>query len=148
MMLTMADARAAERESDKLRSAGAATSTNNARISQDSKEQSRFTGDDSLTIHGGENLMQTLACCRGFVFRKGIPISVNEIEHSNEPNLDGPTWSDENIRVWAMPIAPSISEASDSDDLESSDASASSVGRSSGTYGRKRSHYQFRKGYD
>lgn len=148
MVLTMADAQAAERESDKLRFAGAATSTTDARISQDSEEQSRFTGDDALTIHGGESLLQILACCRGFVFRKGLPISVNEIEHSIEANLDGPTWSDENIRVWAMSIAPSVSGASQSDKAETSDGSASSPEGSIGTIGRKRSHDQFTQGDD
>ena len=148
MVLTMADAQAAERESDKQIFAGAATSTTDARISQDSKEQSRFTGDDALTIHGGENLMQTLACCRGFVLRKGLPISVNEIEHSNEANLDGPTWSDEKIQVWAMPIAPSISDGSESDEVETSDGCASSPEGSSSINGRKRSHDQFTQGDD
>ncbi|KAF7509783.1 hypothetical protein GJ744_007478 [Endocarpon pusillum] len=148
MVLTMADAQAAERESDRLRFAGAATSTTDARISQDSKEQSHFTEGDALTIHGGERLLHMLACCRSFVLRKGLPVSVNEIEHSNEPNLDGPTWSDENIRVWAMPIAPSVSEASESDEAETSDGSASSAEGSFGTNGRKRSHDQFTQGDD
>lgn len=141
MILTMADAQAAERESEKLRSASTATSTIVSRISEVSSEQSRSSGDGSLMIHGGENLMQTLACARGFVFRKGMPISVNEFEYSNEVHLGNPTWSDENIQVWAMPIAPSASEPFDSDDMESSDVSAPSPG----TKGRKRSHDQFKR---
>ncbi|KAI9810765.1 MAG: hypothetical protein M1827_006103 [Pycnora praestabilis] len=61
-----------------------------------------------LTIHGGQNLTHTLATARRFVFRKGMPISVDEYDAGQEKgNYREPTWSDENIRVWAMPILPS-----------------------------------------
>ncbi|RMJ23904.1 hypothetical protein PHISP_05211 [Aspergillus sp. HF37] len=69
-----------------------------------------------LTIHGGHNLTHTLATGRRFIFRKGMPISLREYGSENLSRLDTvdaedpfeqPTWSDHNIKVWAMPLSPS-----------------------------------------
>ncbi|KKK15929.1 hypothetical protein AOCH_000644 [Aspergillus ochraceoroseus] len=69
-----------------------------------------------LTIHGGRNLAHTLATARRFVFRKGTPVYTREYDtetlskklHTNEDDpFQKPTWSDQNIKVWAMPISPS-----------------------------------------
>ena len=63
----------------------------------------------SVSIHGARNLMQTLATSRRFIFRKGMPVTVQEHlrDTSAEPlsNRD-PDWSDENVQVWKLPIEP------------------------------------------
>ena len=70
---------------------------------QDSRNIERPT----LTVHGGVNLMQTLATARKFIFRKNLPLVVEEYEHSSTVDEKWkPTWMDKNISVWAMPIAP------------------------------------------
>ena len=73
-----------------------------------------------LTIHGGENIMYTLATGRRFIFRKGLPIEVNEFTDTRVlPQAGKPTWSDKNIQVWAMPVEPqSIDENLVDMDLE------------------------------
>jgi ribonuclease Z len=144
MILTLADAQAAERQSEKIRPVSTAIPTSVPRILEHSDEQSGASADGSLMIHGGENLMHTLACARGFVFRKGMPISVKEFEYSDAVHIDKPTWSDENIQVWAMPVVPSTSEILDTDDMESWDAGATSPGNK----GRKRSHDQLERETD
>lgn len=69
--------------------------------------------DPTVTLHGGPNLTHTLATARSFIFRKGTPIKINE--HHKEEQIDDterdwePTWADNRIQVWAMPIAPSNS---------------------------------------
>lgn len=74
-----------------------------------------------LTIHGGHNLTHTLATGRRFIFRKGLPISLREYGSENLSRLDHidaedpfeqPTWSDDNIKVWALPLSPSTRESS------------------------------------
>ena len=63
----------------------------------------------TLRIHGGSNLMQTVATARRFIFRKGIPTTVHEyIQGSNADKQWQPTWEDHNICVWAMPVSPEI----------------------------------------
>ena len=60
----------------------------------------------TLVIHGGRNVTHTLATARRFVFRKGMPVDVDEIGEDNGDGQWKPTWSDENILVWAMSIEP------------------------------------------
>ncbi|KAL4795704.1 hypothetical protein BDV19DRAFT_362484 [Aspergillus venezuelensis] len=69
-----------------------------------------------LSIHGGRNLAHTLATARRFVFRRGLPLYTKEYDGEStlrKPGPDSsdafeqPTWADENIKVWAMPISPS-----------------------------------------
>ncbi|KAL4944414.1 hypothetical protein BDV06DRAFT_187261 [Aspergillus oleicola] len=71
----------------------------------------------NLAIHGGRNLAHTLATARRFVFRKGLPLYTNEYDaestsRKSRPDtsdaFEEPTWADENIKVWAMPINPSL----------------------------------------
>ena len=66
-----------------------------------------------LTIHGDTNVSHMLVCARRFVFRKGMPLRVNEIEkqlRENEGKEDKqdwtPTWKDDNINLWSMAIEP------------------------------------------
>ncbi|KAL4893672.1 hypothetical protein BDV59DRAFT_22331 [Aspergillus ambiguus] len=70
-----------------------------------------------LTIHGPRNLAHTLATARRFVFRKGMPVYTKEYDSETmaktapqtEDPFENPTWSDNNIKVWAMPIRPATS---------------------------------------
>ncbi|KAI9044026.1 ribonuclease Z [Aspergillus affinis] len=70
----------------------------------------------SLTLHGPRNLTHTLTTGRRFVFRKGMPIFTREYDTESvsknvsvdaEDPFEQPTWSDNNIKVWALPIRPS-----------------------------------------
>ena len=60
----------------------------------------------TLTIHGNPNITHTLATARRFVFRKGMPVDVNEIREERGTEEWHPTWADENIKVWAMSVEP------------------------------------------
>ncbi|KAJ5970163.1 uncharacterized protein N7479_000081 [Penicillium vulpinum] len=72
----------------------------------------------NLTIHGAANLTHTLATSRRFVFRKGMPVYLKEYDSETlakqapigvEDPFEKPSWSDSNIKVWALPINPSPS---------------------------------------
>ncbi|KAF2492287.1 ribonuclease Z mitochondrial precursor [Lophium mytilinum] len=63
-----------------------------------------------LNIYGPPNLNHLLGTCRRFVFRKGMPLRAVEfkddtVKRDSEGNVE-PTWSDDHISVWAMPIKP------------------------------------------
>ncbi|KAK0666196.1 putative ribonuclease [Cercophora samala] len=64
--------------------------------------------EDDLHIYGGKNLLHSLATTRRFIFRKGIPLSLNEVR-TNSPSQRNdralPDFEDENIRVWHLPIS-------------------------------------------
>ncbi|KAJ5458693.1 hypothetical protein N7475_010081 [Penicillium sp. IBT 31633x] len=71
-----------------------------------------------LTIHGAPNLAHTLATARRFVFRKGMPVYVKEyssettakrVPISADDPFEKPSWSDSNIKVWALPLKPHAS---------------------------------------
>ena len=66
--------------------------------------------DPTVTLHGGPNLTHTVATARSFVFRQGIPIKVNEFDGERETSGKAqdwePSWEDERIQVWKMPILP------------------------------------------
>ena len=69
-----------------------------------------------LGIHGGSNVMQTIATGRHFIFRKGLPLHINEFTASGtKAFIQEPTWTDENIRVWAIPIERDDSSQSSDD---------------------------------
>ena len=97
---------------------------------------------EPLGIHGGPNIMHAIAAARSFVFRQGMPLDVDEFAEGTErtgPLLDWkPTWQDENIKVWTMPIVP----------VKNEDVIA--VGRAEANHGqgfpRKRSHEDYAKG--
>ncbi|KAF1347935.1 hypothetical protein BDV97DRAFT_299269 [Delphinella strobiligena] len=70
-------------------------------LTRERKERTR------LRIFGPPNLNYMLATARRFVFRKGMPVDVREFAHTDsDASKCSPTWSDENIDVWAMPIVP------------------------------------------
>ena len=63
-----------------------------------------------LTIHGGTNITHSLAAARKFIFRKGMPLCVDEYQESGQRRGSDcewkPDWVDERVRVWSMAIAP------------------------------------------
>ncbi|RMY97017.1 hypothetical protein D0862_08293 [Hortaea werneckii] len=98
------------------------------------EEAKKDVANRKLTLFSGPNLNHTLATARRFVFRKGMPVDVHEIDESlgRREGEDewAPYWADENIKVWAMSIAPSSGPS----------ASESSATKSAGTISpRKRS---------
>ena len=60
----------------------------------------------SFTLHGDANLAHSLASARKFVFRRGMPLDINDWDDAGQRDLEKPAWSDSNIRVWPMPIHP------------------------------------------
>lgn len=73
-----------------------------------------------LGIHGGRNLTHTIATARRFVFRKGMPMDIREYDSESlsrierpvtEDPFELPSWTDENIKVWAMPVSPGSAAA-------------------------------------
>lgn len=66
--------------------------------------------DPTVRLHGGPNLSHIVATARSFIFRHGTPIRVNEFREEGTMNGEArewePTWKDERIQVWTMPISP------------------------------------------
>lgn len=74
------------------------------------EQQSESPKVPTINIHGAQNLTHTLATARRFVFRKGIPVTVEE--HVPGSLLDvtqdrDPDWIDDCVQVWKLPIEPS-----------------------------------------
>ncbi|KAL8720582.1 MAG: hypothetical protein Q9225_002571 [Loekoesia sp. 1 TL-2023] len=65
----------------------------------------------TLTIHGGKNLTHTIATGRRFIFRKGMPVEINEHvqnqDHDSADNGRDPDWVDNLIQVWKLSVEPS-----------------------------------------
>ncbi|KAI5817219.1 beta-lactamase-like protein [Pyronema omphalodes] len=57
-----------------------------------------------VTLHGGDNLLQTIAATRSFVFRGALKMRVDEIEREM---LGKGAWKDGNVTVRALRISPS-----------------------------------------
>ena len=81
-----------------------------------------------LNIHGPPGIAHMLASARRFIFRTGMPLSVHEYGVLEKPRaLSEPSWTDENIQVWALPAAEdsAISQRDKDGELESSSESDS-----------------------
>lgn len=66
-----------------------------------------------MTIVGAPNLTHTLSTMRRFVFRRSMPIYPIEIRdrlRTVDDEAIQPTWSDSNIKVWAMALVPKEEE--------------------------------------
>ncbi|KAL4809298.1 hypothetical protein BDV18DRAFT_131725 [Aspergillus unguis] len=117
MILTKADARAnadaanellaQEKEANRQKRGAPTKNGTGGEIDEDQHD---------LTIHGARNLAHTLATARRFVFRKGLPVYTKEYDAENtskkSPSASSdpfaePTWCDENIKVWVMPVTRS-----------------------------------------
>ena len=68
--------------------------------------------NSTVRVHGGPNLTHMLATARSFIFRQDAPLKVFEHIGGQKEIVDNaerdwePTWSDNRIQVWAMPIDP------------------------------------------
>lgn len=105
MMLTLADST----------TSSYTTAMDSFRLAQERGKKGEAPARPHFDIYGPPNLKHTLATCRRFIFRKGIPINATEyVKQSPEKDGNGaivPTWEDDNIKVWALSVAPSNSEA-------------------------------------
>jgi ribonuclease Z len=81
-----------------------------------------------FNIHGPPGTAHMLASARRFIFRTGMPLSVHEYGVTDEQRLTSePTWTDENIQVWALPcLIRNPSKANDSHIENESDLSTES----------------------
>lgn len=77
------------------------------------KVKKRRLGDSTdeapkrVKIYGPENLNHLLATARRFIFRKGMPLDIIESQDSaSAADVSAPSWSDNNIQVWAMDVVP------------------------------------------
>lgn len=118
-------ARAQEREEEEVRrldSKGATgqkipktrVSNGPSATSQDNHANSfQEPEDPRLRIHGGPNLLHTLATSRSYVFRQGMPLDVSEFSSkdltSRESKDIDPDFQDNRIQLWALPLSPSPS---------------------------------------
>lgn len=59
-----------------------------------------------LHLHGGPRLAHNIACSRRFIFRTGMPLTVHETSPAQDRPTSEPSWSDDNIQVWAIPVRP------------------------------------------
>ena len=85
-----------------------------APIAEDTFRDSVATKDlPSLKVHGAPNIMHTLATARSFIFRQGLPIDVEEYSEARAAPENGvdlaPSFADNRIQLWAMPISPARS---------------------------------------
>ncbi|KAL6237748.1 hypothetical protein BDW75DRAFT_203018 [Aspergillus navahoensis] len=121
MILTKADARASSKEAlEALEREKEANRQKRGWTKKDTKQTPANAEledpQHDLTVHGSKNLAHTLATARRFVFRQGLPVHTKEYDaesaakrlhtYQSDP-FEVPTFSDENIKVWAMPISPS-----------------------------------------
>ena len=62
----------------------------------------------TLKLTGGPNLTYLLATARKFIFRQDCRLDVRDLgEQQAHVGANEPTWCDENIQAWALPIEPS-----------------------------------------
>ena len=73
----------------------------NARIEDNNPEG---TTRDRLHIHTAPKGLHVFACARRFIFRTSMPLTVHENKGLEFKWQDEPTYSDENIRVWSIPL--------------------------------------------
>lgn len=76
---------------------------------QKKKKDQGLSAIPSLKIHAAENIMQVLATARRFIFRKGLPLELDEIRHQPpQENSDqrAPDFEDANVRVWSVSVKP------------------------------------------
>lgn len=71
---------------------------------------SERNGKQILTVHGAPNITHTLATARRFIFRRGLPVRVEEPSDYKERNPSDtdwpPDWVDSKVQIWALAVAP------------------------------------------
>jgi ribonuclease Z len=102
MILTLADATTSARE-ERKRALEEARRKRGVEAENEADETKQW-----LNLHGGMNLTHTLATARRFVFRKGMPLYINEFRAKADKQRKDwqPTWKDDRINVWAMVLEP------------------------------------------
>ncbi|CAN8097590.1 unnamed protein product [Discula destructiva] len=76
---------------------------------QKKKAAHRVSHIQTLKIHGGENITHMIATARKFIFRKGLPLRLHEIEHdpgTTDPQARKPDFEDQNVMVWYVSLLP------------------------------------------
>ncbi|KAJ6031715.1 hypothetical protein N7540_002447 [Penicillium herquei] len=122
LILTLADAiasgNAAIEEQNRKKAARKAALQDTPEEKRPAVAHTQNPNRGQLTIHGTTNLTHTLATARRFVFRKGTPVFTKEYDFEAiagqtrgdaEDPFEKPTWTDHNIKVWALPIRPQAS---------------------------------------
>lgn len=101
-----------------------------------------------MTVHGGQNLMHTLATTRAFVFRKAMKLKISEIPEQLRPeepmSAGSPYFMDENLVARPMHIHPNGYQRAEAKVVSQGEPSL--VGGTSSTGGesrRKRSFEDF-----
>ncbi|OBT64080.1 hypothetical protein VE03_06682 [Pseudogymnoascus sp. 23342-1-I1] len=98
MILTVADV---------LITKAAALKENPVKGKKRKQEDSAEEAPRRVKIYAPENLNHLLATARRFIFRKGMPLEVIESQDiSSDADVSTPSWSDNNIQVWAMDVVP------------------------------------------
>jgi len=83
-----------------------------------------------VTVHGGENLLHTLATTRPFVFRRAMNLRLREVpvaestEGRKEQAIGTPYFRDENLIVHAMHIYPEEDLKNSTEEIEAGSPSA------------------------
>ena len=128
VILTLADATASsaaaveEENRKKAERREASRGQGKSQKEPETEQHHAGTGQDrvDVTVHGATNLSHTMATARRFVFRKGMPVYMREydsqtiakqIPADKEDPFEEPTWSDSNIKVWALPVRPESSSS-------------------------------------
>ncbi|PUU74300.1 beta-lactamase-like protein [Tuber borchii] len=100
-----------------------------------------------VTVHGGENLLHTLATTRPFVFRRAMNLRLREVpvvesaDGRKEQAIGAPYFRDENLIVHAMHIYPEEDLKNSTEEIEA--GSPSAVGKVKAGATRKRSFDDF-----
>ncbi|CUS08180.1 unnamed protein product [Tuber aestivum] len=117
LILTMADQDAAK----------ASDSLNDPRAATRKKKPNERKG---ITVHGGENLLHSLATTRPFVFRRAMNLRLSEVpatrsdEARKEQVSQAPYFRDENLIVHAMQIYPEKDLKDSAREIETGSSSA------------------------
>ena len=93
---------------------------------QEAERKSKARGSSNgvinrLGLHGGPNLLHTLAVGRRFIFRKNMPLTVDEFKEVTPRSGLEPTWVDDNLKVWQMGISKAAGKTSQSEQRDADD---------------------------
>ncbi|KAH6897157.1 hypothetical protein B0T10DRAFT_526365 [Thelonectria olida] len=73
-----------------------------------------FNVNESLGIHGGDNLCHSLAACRPVILRQAVHVTAHEQREDprakDGTNIDA-DWEDDTIQVWKVPVRRSRSSS-------------------------------------
>ena len=115
LILTLAESVQAA-QTDKLNHKKSKDSAKSAQIAEqkDSSPNSPSAEKQRLHLYGGPNLTHLIATARKFIFRKGMPLEINELDENLIHSSPQPIWSDKHVRVWAMGVNPTAQKETSS----------------------------------